>query len=105
MKTEEEKAEYRRQYPELEEVMAIVEEIDRNNNPVKEEQTHYINAIAIKKWMEDNNTTKPPRSQNEKKTVPEDEAQLGRALSVRGETKKKFEELEKYSIYCTLSCF
>ena len=30
--------------------------------PIKEEQPYYINILAIKKWMEENNTTKPPNA-------------------------------------------
>ena len=80
LKIEEEKEEYKRKHPELEEVMTIVEEIDRNNIKIKKEQPYYINALEIKKWMEKNNTTKPPRSQYNN-MVPEEEAKLGSNLS------------------------
>ena len=55
LKTEEAREEYRRKHPEIEEVKRIVEEIDRNNIPVKLQQ-----ARKIKEWMEENNTTMPP---------------------------------------------
>ena len=93
LKTEEEKEEYKKKHPELEDVMAMVEEIDRNNIPIKEEQIHYINILKIIKWMKDNNTTRPPRKHN--KTVPEDEAILGGALaSIRLNLIKPYKELE-----------
>ena len=73
-------------HPELEDVRDIIEEIDRNNVKLKEESSFYINALKIKKWMEDNQTTKPPRSQyKSRKTgenaVPIEEARLGDRLS------------------------
>lgn len=85
IKSEEEKKEYKKQHPEVEEIMLILEEIDRNNIPIKEEQTYYINILEIKKWMEKNDTTNPPRPQykdkHNNKTVPEEEAKLGAKLS------------------------
>ena len=96
IETEEEKAEYRRQHPELEEVMAIVEEIDRNNIPIKEEQIYYINIVKIKEWMDKNNTTRPPSSnQNKDKTKTEEELTLGTALnSIRKLLIKPYKKLE-----------
>ena len=90
LKTEEEKEEYKRKYTELEEVMAIIEEIDINNIP-----TNLRNVLNIKQWMEKNNTTIPPRQQNRKKTVPNEEAKLGQALSnIRIELIKPYTELK-----------
>ena len=51
----EERVEYRKKHPEIEEVKRIIEEIDRNNIPA-----HLKNARKIKEWMEKNNTTMPP---------------------------------------------
>lgn len=85
LKSEEDKEKYKKQHPELEEVMSRLECIERNNIPIKEKQTYYINMLKIKRWMEENNTTKPPRPQykdkKNNKTVPEEEAQLGQNLS------------------------
>ena len=90
LKTEEEKEEYKGEYPELEEVMAIIEEIDRNNIP-----TNLQNVLKIKQWMKNNNTTIPPRAQNKRKTVPEEEAKLGKTLSyIRGQLIKPYTELK-----------
>jgi len=90
LENEGEKAEYRRKHPELEEVMAIVEEIDKKNNPI-----YLQNAIEIKKWMEENNKSIPPRRQNEKRTIPEGEARLGEALgSIRKRLIKPYKELK-----------
>ena len=87
--TEEEKEEYKRIHPELEEVMAIIEEIDRNNIPI-----NLQNVLNIKQWMKDNNTTIPPRTQNEKKNVPEEEGKLGQTLSnIRFNLIKPYTEL------------
>ena len=55
LKTEEEREEYRKKHPELEEVKRIIEEIDRNNVPVS-----LRNARKIKEWMEENGTARPP---------------------------------------------
>ena len=68
LKTEEAREEYRKKHPEIEEVKRIVEEIDRNNIPVKLQQ-----ARKIKEWMEENNTTMPPstrRKCNRRRTRP-----------------------------------
>ncbi len=95
LNNEEEKEEYKRKHPELEYVMAIVEEIDRNNVKIKGEQKYYINILKIKEWMKENKTTKPPRKQNEKKTVPEEEAKLGRALAtIKQELIKPYKDLK-----------
>lgn len=85
LKSEENREKYKKQHPELEEVMSRLEHIEKNNIPIKEKQTYYINMLKIKRWMEENNTTKPPRPQykdkKNNKTVPEEEAQLGQNLS------------------------
>ena len=56
------------------EIMEIVEEIDRNNIP-----TYLQNARKIKEWMEENETTRQPRSKG--KDATEEEKKLGRALN------------------------
>ena len=84
LKTEEEREEYinklenkrtekitREQFMEI---MEIVEEIDRNNIP-----TYLQNARKIKEWMEENETTRQPRSKG--KDATEEEKKLGRALN------------------------
>ena len=81
LESEQEKEEYKKQHPELEDVIRIVEEIDKNNIRLKEDSTFYLNALKIKEWMEENNTTKPPRQQNDNKTVSEEEAKLGVLLT------------------------
>ena len=70
------------------EILGIVEEIDRNNIPVKLQQ-----ARKIKEWMEKNETTKPPRNIGEDKT--EEEKKLGRALNqIKGILIKPYIELK-----------
>lgn len=106
LRNEEEKELYKREHPELEDVMNILDEIDRNNIKTKEDSAHYWNALAIKKWMENNNTTRPPRStQNQKNTITSEEIRLGRLLTnIRGELIKPYidlkteEEKEQYKI-------
>ena len=78
---EDEKKEYQKEHPELEEVMKIVEEIDKNNVRVKEDSQYYWHILSIKEWMDKNKTTRPPRSQNKDKTIPKEEGFLGRQLS------------------------
>jgi len=103
LKTDEEREEYRKKYPELEEVMKIVDEIDENNV-----SQNLRNARQIKQWMEERETTKPP-TQNSKDKV---EKKLGTALSYiktvlvnpyrelktdeeREEYRKKYPEIEE----------
>jgi len=71
LKTEEEKEGYREKHPYIKEIMQIVEEIDRNNI-----SPYLKNAIKIKRWMEERETTKPP-SPSAKDEV---EKRLGTAL-------------------------
>ena len=77
-------------------VLVAEDEIDMNNIPIKEEQLYYINILAIKNWMEENNTTKPPRSdQNKDGTVEKEEIKLGIALfRIRQNLIKKYKKLE-----------
>ena len=97
--TEEERAAYREKHPEIDEILGIVEKIDRENVPV-----NLGNARAIKKWMEKNNTSIPPRAQNKKKTVPEEEVRLGTRLrDIRSNVIKPYktmteEERAKYRV-------
>ena len=86
LKTEEEREKYRKRRPEIEEIMKIVEEIDKNNIP-----TTLRNIRDIKEWMERNETTIPPRS--DVKDLPEEG--LGRALrTIRQDLIKPYKELK-----------
>ena len=86
LKTEEEREKYRKRRPEIEEIMKIVEEIDKNNIP-----TTLRNIRDIKEWMEGNETTIPPRS--DVKDLPEEG--LGRALrTIRQDLIKPYKELK-----------
>ena len=64
--TEEEKDEFRKEHPELEEVMKIVQQIDEKNTPI-----FLINARAIKEWMNKNESLNPP-SQSSHDTIEKD---------------------------------
>ena len=87
LKTEEEREKYRKRRPEIEEIMKIVEEIDKNNIPIK-----LRNIRDIKEWMERNETTIPPRS--DVKDLPEEEG-LGRALrTIRQDLINPYKELK-----------
>ena len=95
LQTEEEREEYKIINPDLETIMAIVNEIDKNNILVKEEQPLYIKIQEIQKWMEDNQTTKPPRCQNSTKSIPNEESILGDNLSyIRTHLIKPYKELQ-----------
>ena len=72
LKTEEEKEEFRKQHPEIDEVLEIINEIDENNI-----SPHLVNARAIKEWIEKSGGTKPPAESSTDKT----EKKLGKALS------------------------
>ena len=88
LKTEEEREGYRKKHPEIEEVKRIVEEIDRNNIPVKLQQ-----ARKIKEWMEENGTTRPPRMDGN--DLLEGEQGLGIVLnSIRFQLIKPYEKLK-----------
>jgi len=94
---EEKRWEYREEHPEIDEIVEIVEEIDRNNV-----HPYLANARDIIQWMEKNNTSIPPRAQNKKKTVPEEEAKREeRLVSIRSKVIKPYlamteEERAKY---------
>ena len=88
LKTEEEREQYRRKRPEIEEIMEIVEEIDKNNIPA-----YLKNIRNIKEWMERNETTIPPRGSG--KNISEEEKRLGLALSnIRQSIIKSYKELK-----------
>ena len=88
LKTGEEREEYRKKHPEIEEVKRIVEEIDKNNIP-----TYLQNARKIKEWMEKNETTRPPRKGG--KDATEEEKKLGRALNqIKYKLIKTYNELK-----------
>lgn len=59
LETEDEREEYKKQHPEIDDIMKIIEWIDKNNIKVKEDSAFYWNALKIKEWMEKNNTTPP----------------------------------------------
>ena len=95
LETEDKKEEYKKQHPELDDVMKIIEWIDKNNVKVKEDSQYYWHVLAIKEWMEKNNTTKPPRAQNQDKTIPEEEGILGSQLSaIRQQLIKPYSKLK-----------
>ena len=71
LKTEEEKAEFRKKHPDIEEIVAIVAQIDENNIPI-----YLKNIREIDEWMEQRETTKSP----DKRSEDEIEAKLGRTL-------------------------
>ncbi len=71
LETEEEREKYREDYPELDEVLEIINKIDENK------PTHLQNARAIKKWIDASGGTKPPT----KDAKDEEERMLGKALS------------------------
>ncbi len=86
LETEQEKEDYKRRHPNLEEIMQIIEEIDRNNIP-----TFLRNARAIKEWIQKSEDTKPPVSSSKDET----ESFLGGRLSaIRNELIKPYLELK-----------
>ena len=72
LKTEEEREEFRKQHPEIDEVLEIINEIDEDNL-----SPYLVNARAIKEWMEKSGGTKPPSQQSKDKT----EKKLGQTLN------------------------
>ena len=72
LKTKEEKEEFRKKHPEIDEVLEIINEIDENNIP-----PYLANARAIKEWIEKSGGTKSPSQ----KSTDETEKRLGKALS------------------------
>ena len=86
LKTEEEKETFRKKHPEIDEVLAIVNEIDENNI-----SPYLVNARAIKEWIEKSGGTKPPASTSKNET----EKRLGQALrSIRQYLIKPYMELK-----------
>ena len=86
LKTEEEKEEYKEKYPELDEVMEIINEIDSNNIP-----QYLRNARAIKEWIEKSDVKKLPTSI----AKDEEEKRLGNAVcTIRRNLIKPYMELE-----------
>ena len=95
LETEEERENFRKKYPEIDEIIEIIEEIDKNNI-----SPYLSNARAIREWIEKSGGTKPPSS----KSKNEEEKRLGRALGtireylktyMRLETEEKREEFRK----------
>ena len=72
LKTEEERKEFRKKHPEIDEVLEIINEIDENNIP-----TNLVNARKIKEWIEKSGGTKPPAASSTDKT----EKRLGQILN------------------------
>ena len=98
MKTEEEREEYinklenRKREPitkeEFMEILRIIEEIDKNNVPLKLQQ-----ARQIKEWMDKNGTTRPPRSYG--RFLPEEERDMGTKLrNIKSYLIKPYNELK-----------
>ena len=86
LESEEDKAQFIAEHPELQDILQIINWIDENNI-----SPYLANARQIKAWMEKNNTTKPPRSQNGDDT----EKRLGQALStIREKFIKPYLQLE-----------
>ena len=86
LKTEEERKEFRKKHPEIDEVLEIINEIDENNLP-----TNLVNARKIKEWIEKSGGTKPPAMHSTDKT----EKNLGRLLgSIRHYLIKPYIELK-----------
>ena len=86
LETEEEREEFRKKYPEIDEVIEIIEEIDKNNI-----SPYLSNARAIKEWIEQSGGTKPPASTSKN----EEEKRLGLALeTIRQKLIKPYKILE-----------
>ena len=86
LQTEEEKEEYKKKHPELEEVMTIVEKNDRSVI-----HPYIKNTNDIKEWMKKNNTNKLPSVASK----DEEEKRLGKALSIiRRNLIKPYKELQ-----------
>ena len=86
LKTEEEKEVFREQYPEIDEILAIINEIDENNI-----SPYLVNAREIKKWMEERGTTKPPSKHSKGKVEKKHGDNLG---SIRQNLIKPFKALK-----------
>ncbi len=92
LETEEAKEEYRRKSPQIEEVIKIIEQIDRNVVPI-----NLRNARAIKEWIEKSGDTKKPSSVSK----DEEERKLGNSIKgirrfIRKYTELQTEEKEAY---------
>jgi len=86
LQTEEEREEYRKKYPYVEEIVQIIQEIDENNIPIKLKQVR-----EVKKWMEERGTTKPPSAKSRDK----EEKEFGARLKyIRRELIKQYLELQ-----------
>ena len=86
LETEEKREEFRKKHPEIDEIIEIIEEIDKNNIP-----QNLSNARAIKEWIEKSGGTKPPNSHSKN----EEEKRLGTALSdIRQRLIKPYKILE-----------
>ena len=86
LQTEEEKNEFETKHPELQEVMRIIDEIDKNNI-----SPNLNNIREIKKWMEQRKTIKPPTSNSKE----DEEQRLGRALQyIRQTLIKSYNDLQ-----------
>ena len=86
LKTDEERQQYLRIHPGLDETIEIVNWIDENNI-----SKYLVNARQIKQWMEERKTTKPPTIISEDK----EEKRLGCALStIRRDIIKTYKELK-----------
>lgn len=72
LRTEQELQEFHEKHTNFEEIKKIIDWIDENNL-----SPYLVNAREIKKWMEEKETTKPPRTQN----GDDREKRLGTALS------------------------
>ena len=72
LESEEEKIQFEDEHPELQEILQIIREIDKNILPA-----NVVNARKIKEWMEKNTTTKPPSASSKN----EEEKRLGIALA------------------------
>ena len=77
LETEEEKNKYKIYYPNIEEIIRLSKEIEKNNNPAKENQVKLKQVREIKEWMEKNKTETPPSSISK----DEEEKKLGIWLS------------------------
>lgn len=88
LKSQEEINEFRKQHPNLDEVIEIVDSIDSNNIPI------YLQYIReIKTWMIKNNTTRPPRKEG--KNLSKEEKELGMKLArIRNSFIKVYENLK-----------
>ena len=92
LETEEEKRKFLERkgltQEQFDEIVKIIDEIDKNNIP-----PHLQNARKIKAWMEEKGTTKPPRSGG--KDLGEEEQRLGTALlTIKKSLIKPYSELE-----------